>query len=184
LNLSPSIIKIVLCAAAFLLHAGVVMKMSPTADERDHYLYGMRVISGDTSRVRQQDDSKMPVSALNAAAGMASRGWERLVEPLHAARMVTVLFSLGLMMLTARWSEELYGPAAGVLACVLYALSPQMLAHGTLITTDLYQALAVVAVAYTHWRWARSWSAKRGVAAGLVWECRCWPSTVAFCCFP
>ena len=56
---------------------------------------------------------------------------------LFQARIVIVLLSVLLGFYVFKWSKELYGQQAGLLALFLYSFSPNILAHSRLITADL-----------------------------------------------
>jgi hypothetical protein len=56
-----------------------------------------------------------------------------------------------------RWAGELYGSlGASVAAGVMYALNPDVIAHGSIVGTDLGTAVAMTAAAWLWWRWVRS----------------------------
>jgi len=50
--------------------------------------------------------------------------------------------------LICRWARDLGGPRAGLLALTLFAFDPNMIAHGTLITTDMAATMLSVATLY------------------------------------
>lgn len=146
--------------------------LSLTFDEPHHWRYGQNVLAGNSSRF---DDSKMPVSAVNAMPGKVA-SWlqpgplqDRLASP-AAARSVTIAAAALLALLTFRWGRELYGVGAGLFALALYAFDPNVIAHSRLITTDLYAALAVTATCYTFWRFCRrpGWPTGMLAAAALA----------------
>lgn len=87
------------------------------------------------------------------------------------ARVPTMILSLLLAATVYRWARELYGPWAGWLALFLAILSPNMLAHARLATTDLGLALFFFLATYRLWRYleAQTWAnlAWAGVALGL-----------------
>src|SRR4030095_5984119 len=56
---------------------------------------------------------------------------------LFAARGVTILFTDALGFVLAVWTRRKFGPAAALLAIFLYALDPNIIAHGRYITNDL-----------------------------------------------
>src|SRR5262249_32675924 len=70
-------------------------------------------------------------------------GWKVLYVWNDADRLVFwgrvpfVLLSVLVGIAVARCAARLYGEGAGYLALVLYAVSPDLLAHGQLVTTDL-----------------------------------------------
>ena len=125
-----------------------------TYDEPLHFKYGLNVLNGNTDRI---EDSKMPVTALNALplklAGVSDiksekEYWNRVKN----GRYVTILCSALLGILVFVWSRQLYGFAAGLLSLVLYCFDPNVQAHARWMTTDLYAALAVTLALYCFWR--------------------------------
>lgn len=59
------------------------------------------------------------------------------VELLPIARMGGSWFWLASLLLTSYWARQLYGPKAMALAAVVFTLSPNLLAHGTLVTMEM-----------------------------------------------
>ncbi|MFH1747922.1 MAG: glycosyltransferase family 39 protein [Planctomycetota bacterium] len=77
----------------------------------------------------------------NADVYLAGRAWLFELndgeELLLIARGMIVILLLALCLSTYALGRVLFGPGAGLLALVLAALSPTLLAHGRLVTTDL-----------------------------------------------
>jgi 4-amino-4-deoxy-L-arabinose transferase-like glycosyltransferase len=67
-----------------------------------------------------------------------------------------------------RWAAELYGPTSGILALTLWSVSPNVLAHGQLITPDMGGAVFGVVAGYAFWRWLRAPGWKRSYTAGFA----------------
>ncbi|MGZ6971982.1 MAG: glycosyltransferase family 39 protein, partial [Thermoanaerobaculia bacterium] len=65
---------------------------------------------------------------------------------LTLGRLMVVALFLGLLLLVRAAGRRLFGPDAGFLALAVAALSPSLLAHGHLVTTDLPAALLFLAV--------------------------------------
>ncbi|MFC2163898.1 ArnT family glycosyltransferase [Acidobacteriota bacterium] len=135
-----------------------------TYDERHHYDYGERIINGNSERSKQTDDSKMPLSALNALPKM----WLNWFGPniksdphkiplgeMKSGRYITILFSLLLAFFVYTWSSDLYGWPAGIFSLLLYVFSPNILAHSRLITTDLYGTTFCFISTYFFWRFIK-----------------------------
>ena len=81
-----------------------------------------------------------------------------------------VVFGVPLLVVVFRWSRELYGPAAGLVALALAAFSPTLLAHAPLITPDVpLTATGVLALYLFH---------RSGHGAGRVWA---WGLTLGLC---
>jgi len=120
---------------------------SPTTDEPGHYRYGHRILRGVAER---WDDSKMPVSALNALPcfvleklGSPSRDASEFSGPCDwtLARLPTLLGGLTLGLAIASWSKALFGWPGALVSFGLFAFDPNLLAHSGLITTDIFGAL-------------------------------------------
>ncbi|MFH1219603.1 MAG: glycosyltransferase family 39 protein [Candidatus Eisenbacteria bacterium] len=141
-------------AAMFLVDALTIREDSLTYDEPIHYKYGAQVLDGDSSRFV---DGTMPVTALNALVrhlgkALAPGRIRDYLLQVPSGRWVTILFSLLLGYFVFRWSRELYGTGAGLFSLLLYTFSPNIIAHGRLITTDVYAAGMVTLSTYYFWR--------------------------------
>jgi len=146
-----------------ILAVVVAFSMAPTSDERAHLIYAVKIIRRQPERDLRGFDSKMPVSVLNIPSygtgwgprerGAGPRVWPELYD-IRIARLSTIAAGLLLGFLLWKWTYELYGPAAALAVGVLYCFSPNLLAHSTLATSDLYAALAFAATAYAHWKLA------------------------------
>ena len=165
-----------------LLSAGldviVALRASPTTDEWRHFEYGAHILQlHPDRRYNGFYDSQMPISALNAlftatadrigkvnATDSAGHG------PSHfrTGRFATILATLILTVFVFLWSYDLYGDSAGIAAAVLCMLSPNLIAHGTLITTDLYLALAFVVSMYFFRRYLMQPTTARAIVSALV----------------
>ena len=72
-----------------------------------------------------------------------------------AGRMPILGLAILLGALIARWARDLGGARAGLLALALYAFDPNMIAHGTLITTDMAATFLMAATLYAAQRTIR-----------------------------
>jgi 4-amino-4-deoxy-L-arabinose transferase-like glycosyltransferase len=87
---------------------------------------------------------------------------------LALSRTMVILLGVILGWYVYRWARLLYGPKAGLLALFLYSISPNILAHARLVTTDFpATALAFIAM-YHFWSFTRQPHLTRAVAAGIV----------------
>lgn len=147
---------------AFLLTGFLsVRKLSLTADEAKHYRYGAQILAGNSTRF---DDSKMPVSALNAlparlAEFLPDGTLKTWLGKFILARMMTLLFSALVAWVVFSWARELYGWAAGLAALTFYVFDPNLIAHSQLVTTDLYATGTILFATYWLWKFAhtRTW---------------------------
>ncbi len=149
---------VILCFV--VLGALSVQRLSLTADKSDHYKYGLKILSLNSTRLGG-DDSKMPITALNALpAKLASRlptGSARsMLEQFFVARLVTILFSSFIALFVFHWARSLYGFPGGMAALILYVLDPNIIAHSQLVTTDIYSAGMTLLACYWLWKFANS----------------------------
>ena len=80
-------------------------------------------------------------------------------------RSMIVLLSAAAALVTAIWARERFGDAAGCLAALLWACEPTLLAHGSLVTTDMGAAAFFVFSLYAVWKFAQRPNWRRGALA-------------------
>jgi len=85
-----------------------------------------------------------------------------------AARLACIPFSLMGAFVCYRWSRELYGRAAGIVAMTLWCYSPDVLAHGQMITPDTGAAAMGLAANYFFWRWLREPERSSSLVTGML----------------
>jgi 4-amino-4-deoxy-L-arabinose transferase-like glycosyltransferase len=78
--------------------------------------------------------------------------------------------------LTALWSRQLYGPKAMVLAAWLFALGPNLLAHGPLATMEFPLLAATMGMFWLFWRFLQTGDRRTfwatAAIGGLAWSCK------------
>ena len=168
---------VLILAFSGVLYLIVDLRASVTTDEAHHIEYGERVLHfRPDHNIEVFADSQMPISALNALPGVIAGQFEKhglssvagILNRLKVARIPTIFAALLLELLVYLWASSLYGEAAGLAACLLAALSPNLMAHGSLATTDMYHALGVVGSLYFVRRFLLEPTWKRAFVAGLV----------------
>ncbi len=91
-------------------------------------------------------------------------------------RLPFVGLSLLLAWLAYLWARDLFGRRAGWLALMLCAFSPNLIAHGQLVTTDLPLACFSTLALYNLWRFnatgSRPSAAVAGVGLGAALACK------------
>lgn len=96
-------------------------------------------------------------------------GGDRLLLP---ARLMCLLFTLLMALLVYATGRHLFGSAAGLLALGLFTFDPLVLAHGTLISTDVGSACLLFATVFSWYRYTERpsapWLVATGVLAGLA----------------
>jgi hypothetical protein len=81
---------------------------------------------------------------------------DRYHRVFFAARLVVIALSVLLGWIVWRWARRLYGARGGLFALILYALTPEALAHAGVATLDLATALGFTASVYAFWVFART----------------------------
>ncbi|MGC9346630.1 MAG: ArnT family glycosyltransferase [Anaerolineae bacterium] len=147
---------------------------SPTMDEQNHIARGYALLrTGDARLSLEHPPLINLLEALPLGTGVAlpldhpswENGnwyyfaatflWERNSKQdrmVFLARMPVIALTLMLGALASRWARELGGPWVGLMASALVLLDPNILAHGSLATTDLGITLMVLLTAYALWR--------------------------------
>ncbi|MBI5693996.1 MAG: glycosyltransferase family 39 protein [Verrucomicrobia bacterium] len=92
---------------------------------------------------------------------------------LLGARAMNSLFGVAVLLLVFAWARRLAGAAAGFTALGLGALSPTLLAHGPLATTDVAAALLLTASAGAFWSWLRNDGGGRLAVSAAVFGVAC-----------
>lgn len=87
---------------------------------------------------------------------------------LFLGRLPMLVLTLGLIVAVFLRTRELAGPIAAALAAFLAALSPDLLAHGTLVTTDVGLALFVFLAVWAFDRLTRTATPGRLLLTGLA----------------
>ncbi|HEY1849141.1 MAG TPA: hypothetical protein VGG37_08035 [Opitutaceae bacterium] len=91
-----------------------------------------------------------------------------LAAMLRAGRRMIALFGVATGLLVFFWARRLHGDLAGVLAAVLFAFCPTMLANGALITSDMTACFMFLAAVTAFWAMARRLTAWSVLLFGAV----------------
>lgn len=75
---------------------------------------------------------------------------------LPLVRLWSLWLWLAAFGLTASWSRRLYGPRAMALAAACFALSPNLLAHGALVTMELPLTVCTTAIFFLFWAYLQT----------------------------
>lgn len=84
------------------------------------------------------------------------------------ARIGPTLLMLLLGWFLYRWTRERAGTGAGLVALLLYATAPAILAHGVLVTTDVAAGLGIFAGTYYFLQFLKEPNRKHLIAAGVA----------------
>ncbi len=174
-----------------------VRDQSPTMDEPFHLVRGVAYWrTGDLRLQYEHPPLSHALSGLFLAlepdlpSPADLKGWNRascidvtrhlLLEPgwpiervLFLARWPMLALGLVLSALVCRWAGELFGRWAGLAALFLCTFDPNILAHSSLITTDMAVTCLACAACYTFSRWLAQPTSGRlllaGLTLGLAW---------------
>lgn len=95
---------------------------------------------------------------------------------LPVVRLGALWIWLAALLLTAFWARWVYGPRAAAMAALLFAISPNLLAHGALITMELPLLLFWVVASLLFARFLetgdRHMFLGSAVAAGIAFSCK------------
>lgn len=91
-----------------------------------------------------------------------------LAVMLLQGRAMIAFLGLGLGLVVYRWSRSLFGPLGGMISLFLYAFCPTILAHGSLITSDMAIALTLTASMWCLWQLLHRVSWYTVLGTGLV----------------
>lgn len=170
-----SLAALLLLAVLFAQLLSAATQLSTTIDEGFHITSGYAYLR--TGRMRLMDEHVPLVKALFAwplffvpdltppeqAAGWAEGDLIRVAQEtvlayqpidriIVACRIPVALLTLLVAATVYRWAANWFGPTAGMLALVLLTFDPNVLAHGSLATTDLG---AVAFIFWAVWAFAR-----------------------------
>ena len=87
---------------------------------------------------------------------------------LFLARLPIILLGTLLGAFVSRWARQMYGSEAAVLSSVLFAFSPNLLAHTRLVTTDLAVTAFAFTALFSLWRYLRAPSWRRMALASAA----------------
>lgn len=94
---------------------------------------------------------------------LAESGVDRVLLPARAAASLMSLL-LAALVLSAAW--EMFGPAEAVVALALLAFEPNLIAHGSLVTTDMALTATLFGAVYALYRYRRRPGVWRLLTAG------------------
>jgi hypothetical protein len=118
--------------------------------------------SAQTGPVNVQHDAMGWGDVFIAANGQHYGTWFLL-----GRTMIVLISALG-GLVTALWARDLSGDAAGCLAALLWAFEPNLIAHGSLVTTDMGAAAFFVFTLFAMWKFAGRPDWKRALIFGGV----------------
>ncbi len=92
---------------------------------------------------------------------------------LFSARAMMVVMSTGIGLVVFAWSRRLWGDLAGLFSLGLYALCPNFLAHGPLVTSDATLVLFLLLSIATYWHQSHHLTFRTWLLSGLALGLAC-----------
>ncbi len=187
-----SLLAVLLCVLGVQL-AHVARLYSANWDEAHHLYDGYRVLTQRDYRANAEVPPLVKLTAalpllrlhpalpapsgtpqtedafLSGRAFVFGNGGDRLLFP---ARLACTLFSLLTALLMYLAGRSFFGTLAGLCAVFLFVFDPNVLAHGSLISTDMGSACFLLAAVYAFYRFGAApgwrWLLTTGLLAGLA----------------
>ncbi len=192
-NRWPFWISVVVLWAAFGLLMYNAQAQSPTMDEQNHIARGYALLRTGDPRLSLEhppfinvleaapllllrDRPQLPLADASWAAGEWYHFatlflWEINPNPdriVFLARLPVVAITVLLAALAGRWARRLGGRWSGLMALTLTAFDPNLLAHGSLTTTDMGVTAMAFLAGYGVWRLATTWRRRNVVLTGVT----------------
>jgi hypothetical protein len=93
---------------------------------------------------------------------------ESVVRFIALARCALIPISAFGAWICYRWACSLFGRSSGLIALILWCLSPDILAWGATVTSDLGAAALGIGATYAYWRWMRLPTWTNALIAGFA----------------
>lgn len=192
----------VLCAIQMVLVTGIALTSSPTFLEPAHLSAGISHWKlGRFELFRVNPPLVRAVAALPALCMSPQTDWEMFYEHpgarsefpvgraffqkngmrachmLKVGRIVCLPFVLLGTIVCYLWATELYGRTSGRFVSALWVFTPDILAHGALITPDVGGATLGLAASYAFHRWLRNPHLHNAVPVGMLLGLSCLAKT-------
>lgn len=163
-------ILVIIFLTIFLLEASFSIKgKSVTADEPAHLSYGEQILKKHI--FQRISNSKMPISTLNAFPSfiIEKLGFNLPDKlKLFISRFPTIILGIILGYYIFLWAKEIYNIKAGYLALFLYIFCPNIIAHSSLITTDIPVTAFILFSSYSYWKYLNNPSKKQLLITGFL----------------
>jgi dolichyl-phosphate-mannose-protein mannosyltransferase len=171
-GLSLAILIVIL--VAFSLQALLaVPKLSATNDEAVHLAAGFSYWKTRDFRLNPEHPplaklvAALPLLLFGPKFSATGENWKRAAEfqfgfdflyhndadrLLFWSRTMMILLAAVGLIVTFLWARDMFGIPEGLFAAAMYAFSPNLLAHGMLVTTDVPLAVFSVLALYLFWK--------------------------------
>jgi hypothetical protein len=120
------------------------------------------------NRYPTQEPSPTYRTDFEVAIDFVKANENRIFSYFFLARCACIPFSLLGAWFCFRWARDLFGREAGNIALALWCFSPNMIAHGQLVTPDCGGVTTGLLAAYYFWRWLKVPGWRHSIVAGLA----------------
>ncbi|MEZ6114140.1 MAG: glycosyltransferase family 39 protein [Pirellulaceae bacterium] len=108
------------------------------------------------------------IAASGNWAGIGQNEQRGCVLVFTLGRWACIPFSILGAVICYCWALDLYGSVSGLMAALLWCVSPTVLANAQMLTPDTAAAALGVTCCYAFWRWLREPDWSRALAAGIL----------------
>jgi 4-amino-4-deoxy-L-arabinose transferase-like glycosyltransferase len=140
---------------------------SPTYDELKFLKVGQELASGDGWQT-EMSVVHAPLSFYTHGFFLKPFHFSNELQRLRWARVTMLLYAVVLGALVFKWAAELFGAKGGLLALGLYVFNSNILAHSSLITTDVIYACFSLFLLYLLWQLITDGRLRWAFACGLT----------------
>jgi 4-amino-4-deoxy-L-arabinose transferase-like glycosyltransferase len=133
-------------------------------------LAAVPLLSFELARVEDVDGWKQGQDRIFGANFLVNN-YEPLYRILFAGRLPMIALGVFLGAVLFRWASEMWGPHAALATLFLYSLSPNVLAHARLVTTDAGIATFTVCALYALWKFVLHGRNEHAALCGLALGC-------------
>jgi hypothetical protein len=123
-------------------------RLNPEHPPLAKVLAGVPLVMNSKIKGPEDDSSFKDINQWESGWSMIYRQGNDPAEVFSLARLPMMLLMIGLGLLLFKWAIELFGWKVGVVILFLYALYPDVIAHGRLVTTDVAAAFGFVLATY------------------------------------
>lgn len=150
-----------------------IQQLTSNYDERTFAGYGISILKGERNKDIVQYESKLPITALN----MLPRAVEQVIHPglskkdieedIIRGRYISLAASVVLALVIYYWAKLLYGKRAALFSFYFFLASPDFLAHGIFVSSDIFACLFMTLSFFFLWKFSGNPQTKNIVLAGL-----------------
>lgn len=163
-----------------LINGYAAQQLSATGDELNYYEYGVRIWKGEPSKPVVDGvpvfNSHMPITAIYVLPRVVKQlllpgrkqTFAETQRDIQHSRWISILLGVWIGWMIASWSGRWFGWRAAVFSTAWYVLCPNMLAHTSFVSTDVFFYAFSLAMVYAAWLYQQSNQRKHLVFIALA----------------